>query len=457
MLKRTKKPLLAIVLTLALCFGVFTPMTALATGPGPIDPTDVSEAAITKLLEVPFGTEVPATMSFEFEIDKVSLNGGTATADLADMPSYQTVTIDFDGSQTKDATLSTGGLDVWYIESGSLFDAGDFPYAGIFTYLITETAGTYTDSVSDPTEKTTYSEAEYEISIYVREYAVGDTIPAGKSAGDLYIYAIGAFKLTEDPGDGSTVKVKIDPTPGGDGGTTTDYSQMIFINSYVKTNDGTDPEDPDDWTLSVSKTVDVGTEGLGSVNKYFDYEMTVTQPTVLVTTAPLVWKAYILDSSGDALADLTDNGVTASGSDGFGEYLNVTSGAMFEFSLKHGERLVFIDTPVGTTYAIEEAGAASYVPSVEVVYDSTTSGTDSDVSGSPLEIPSAAILTALGHDDLYVSEEGTSADFTNTFDTTPPAGLNISNLSFYILILVGAVGFGLFMFIKNRRKNSYNV
>ena len=382
-----------------------------------------SEAAITKVLKVPYGTAIPSSMSFDFEVTPLSVDGNAYNATTGNMPVLASpFTIDFDGGQTLEETV--GGTSTYYRESGDIFDKADWPHAGVYIYQVVETSGTY--PIADSNHETIrYSKAQYTLKVYVKEDA----------SGAYYIYAIGAIKDLEDDGEPGTGN-KSDPTPGG--GENNDYSQMIFNNEYIRTNGALDPEDPDptnddDSTLSISKKV---TGDFGSKELYFQYSLTINEPA-LVLGGPNTYKAYVVENG----AVVTEQVNGALGTDNFIEF---TSGSKGSFSLKHDQKLVFVNTPVGTSYDVEEAAATGYVPNVAVVYNSE----------SPVETSNTTADIKFGVTGEYVGELINKADFTNERNDVTTTGLNLNDLPFIGLIALAIGSLVAFVVVKARKNRT---
>jgi len=314
-----------------------------------------------------------------------------------------------------------------------------------------------------------YSGAVYTVTVYV---VMGDD-------GNPEIYAIGAVRTTEE--DGTTAgSQKVDPTPGGgdgDGGDGDDgnggnggnggpfdYSQMIFTNRYAKVNGGTDATDPDDWTLSVSKAV----AGIfGDASMYFTYAMTITIPSD-IKGVKNSYNAYIVEENTSG----TGNDYVFSGTvynhgdiDNANSPIVFTPGTSVTFRLRHGQHLVFIDTPVGTYYEITESASPNYEPSVIVTYDTTETASfkpeTTPSEGKILAIPAnlekdGNLIKGLGTTKLFVGEGVNSAAFTNERDEITPTGLNLSDLPFIGLIALAAGALVVFIVMKTRKGKNYD-
>ena len=467
-----KKSKFIIVLTMviAMCFTGIT--TTMATPGNPNAAFATEEAAITKLLRVPHGVTVPQT-DFTFvvkaiRVDEANYSGSSAlTANMplvGNNPDYTnatgTISIVFSGSKAQNeyTHFEAGATDLYYQESSSLFKTTTWPHAGVYEYKITETKGNY----NKPNESLTYSDAEFIVRVYVQ--MVGN---------ELKITHIGTLMVTSDVGEKvePTDQYKLDPTPGGESGKDdAEYftSQMIFTNNYWKHNGGTDPKDPSHWTLSVSKTV---TGGFGDRTKYFDFNMTVTKPDLVVPNpGPQKYKAYIVEYSDTSKAytvvqNLTGNGITApDGTDGDGPYINFTSGTQRSFKLRDNQYLAFMDAHVGATYTITEFKANNYESTANVVYNGGVAQGGANYGpmtvsldvNEDLTIPLLGNTAAAINQTLYVGEKETSANFINTNNEITTTGLNLSNLPFIAMIALALGSFIAYVVVTSVKKKSYN-
>ena len=427
-----KKSRIVIALTLAITLcGVLLAPATLAT-----QEQVFTTATITKVLQVPTGTNVPPG-DFKFTFDPISINDDISLKPpVAGIGADGLVTITFprEAPATYTYTETVGDTDIYYLESGELFGNVVWPYAGIYEYNVTENAGTFT-TLTD-SEDMTYSPAEYNVNVHVREYMQSDIIPSGKSVGDLYIYTIGTYRTVSENGEQG--RIKVEPTPG-DESTVFNYSQMTFENVYTKHNGG-DETDPINFnTLSISKAV-AGAYSSSSI--YFEFSVTVTKPES-VTDSP-VYKAYIVDG-GAALTNLTANGITVFATDNGGAYVNVSSGTPLSFKLKAGQYLSFTNVHVGASYEVSEEGVAGYVASAIVTTNSIPGGEATGSKDYGLELPDSEVYTL-----LRVGELTNRTAFTNTNDGVAETGLTISDLPFYSLILLAIGGLAVIVIIKAR-------
>ena len=443
MLKRSKKSkkskVFAFMLILVLC--ITSAGMVFAAG-DPIEGSESSpaQASVTKLLKLPEGTDIPQA-GFEFTVTPIEVDGLEYNSNSPNMPAIGTdgvVTISYSGSETNGT--SSGGITTVSKESGNIFAGVNWPHAGFYVYEIEENSDSYT--IKDANHETmAYSNAKYTLNVYVKEKTA--------APGSFYVFAVGTIIDKKDSSSSGSVGDKVDSTPGGGISSTNNYSGMVFTNKYVKTNGAEDPEKPNPITessLSVSKTV---TGAFSSTSVYFDFSINVSQSAIVSGTS--IYRAYVVEGSdiigAAALADPAKNDLSTVGTDGNGNpYIEFTAGTAKSFRLKHGQKLVFINTPVGTSYNVTEASANAYTASANVL----TNGTSVAIPGH------GEPNTALTISNQKTGEAVNSANFINNRDEVSPAGLNINNLPFFIVILFAVCALALFIFVKSRKRTDYD-
>ena len=440
---RKSKSILAMLLVVLTCATAITPVFA-SEGPeepepkgGPIiakDQDNPAEAAITKKLRLPEGTLTP-NAEFIFKMEGLSIDGDTTRGKDAPLPPVEDLTISFPSNDAH-YSIDANGTITLRLETKDIFANVDFPGAGEYVYEITERDDTNTAIEESEDEWLYYSKAKYILHVLV----------ANKEGpeGGLYVYAIGTIFTTDQDGtEGSGEKV--DATPG-DKNVIFDYSQMIFVNDFVRLNERDKPDEPDPTayaTLFTSKTV----SGIfASHADYFDFEMTINVPVILDSEYILpYYKAYIVEGE-DVVTNADDFAPSQTDRDEHGVYIKVSTGDTIEFSLRHGQRLVFMDTPVGTRYEVKEFGDSNYLAS----YIVTTNG----VAAARVEAPArgADLATGIQH----TGEKNNSAAFTNTRDYITPTGLNIKDLPFFVLIALGLGTLFTYAAITVNKRKQYN-
>lgn len=430
-----KKSRLLVAITLVLVIGLTGITTALATDPEPI-----SQAAITKLLQTPFGTEVPA-MDFVFIVEPISFNGApnvdAASAGLdrsVVSEADNSVTITFDGTQKLIGTEN--GISTFFLESDGLFNVEGFAKAGFYEYKITEKSNTY--QPHNDAEAIVFSEASYTVRVWVIQ-----------KDENLEIVFIGVIQTMKDNGDtDGLTDDKMNPTPGGDG-EDREHSAMAFTNKYMRINlpedieelEKLDPLDPTHSSLFINKEVD---GNFASTTQLFDFNITLTVPGLITGFAEGPFTATIVNVGENG--ELSDTGSTA-------DTREVYAGLTTNFKLSHNQRLVFVDTPVGTSFVVGEAAAPGYEISAAV------SGNDSVVTVGPTAMGVGLMLDTSTKDkdgftieeNLFVGQTGSSVEFLNNMPDNLPMGINMNNLPFIGLIALALGGLVIFVVIKSRK------
>lgn len=415
-LRKIMTGLLAGAMALAICMSTagtaFAADETLQSG----TPESPAGAAITKVLQMPQETTTP-NATFTFNLEKVSVDGDTTETSKAKMPDLTgSITMD----STSDSTLD-GDKKIVTKNTGDILKGKTWPHAGEYIYKVTEAASGYT--VKDANKETlTYSLAEYELHVYIAEAANGS----------LYVKSAGVVIKKDQsgkPGSGE----KIAPTvPANEMG----GNNFKFINTYTKTSGGRDNPDLNTQSVAISKTV---AGELASKTKYFPFEVTITNSS-LVTTAS--YKAYIC-----TLKETTYTKVSAAEAnnqyDAGQDYVTFAAGVKKDIALKHGQYLVFMDCPQGTIYNVNEKAVQGYTAKVHIVKGGTAVNPDPS---------NTTANTALSTGDRIIAAGGANtADYTNTYATTVPTGININNLPFIIMILV-AIGAFTGYIVSKRRK-----
>jgi len=146
----------------------------------------------------------------------------------------------------------------------------------------------------------------------------------------------------------------------------------------------------------------------------------------------------VIDPSDNAAAGLSGTDTTGDEYD----YIKISTSEPTAFKLKDGQKLVFVDTPVGTSYKVTETGVAGYQAKVDV----TTNG------GAPVTTNGASIGAdvATGATER-VGEAANGAAFTNTNTGTTPTGLVISDIPFIGLIALAIGAVVAFVVTKSRK------
>jgi hypothetical protein len=398
-----------------------------------------AEAAITKILKTPKGTTLP-TLKYTFNFVSISVDGKTEeTAPKIDTDNKVEIIFN-EESKEGDYATSEGAILILPQESGHLFGSITWPHAGQYVYEVTETQEVadygYDATTSKYIDTLEFSQAKYLITVGV----------AADTDGTLYVADISTERTVTDVlEDGEAASEKVNPTPG-DVTTTVegDYSGLKFTNTYVRTKKGDTPTDESDSTLDVSKTVG-GTYGSKTI--YFDFDITVTQPSIApadVTT----YKAYVI--SGGAVATTASNGAIIE--DNGGNYLSFTTGTRQTIHLKHGQTLRFVGLPVGTSYYVNEQDTPAYTPKVTVTYNGGTANADNGGTVNDLGGGTNDKDKALATGEQLIGESANSAAYLNNNSTTAPTGIDLNTIPFIGLIVLAVAALVAYTVVKSRRR-----
>lgn len=401
--RKSFKTLLTLALAYSLCFG--TTMTALAA------PSSDDNVKIKKVLEMPHGTTTPSG-NFEFEFTAVEYNNtGSTTVNNAAMPLPGTagiITINYAGTED-DGGSAPGGVKKASVESAKIFDGVTWTAPGVYTYTVAEKVNTFTLG-SD--ESMTYDPATYTVEAWVENHPT--------LAGQFVIKGIAVSKNGTGGG-------KVTVTPGINNG-------FVFTNIYSKTAGGSNPLDNPGLTVSNA----VATSPFADYSKYFEFN--------IVTAQALPCKAYLIEN-GVVISPATDNGVTVSGTDTYGGYVEVAPSGTLNIKLKNGQSVAFVKMAVGTSYTATQTGTANYKGAISMLVDN-----------SPINVPAGAFGASVTTGPQLLSANTNSAAFTNTVDETniTPTGLSTNDFPFVIMIVLAAVALVVFVVVKSRKKANSN-
>ena len=186
-------------------------------------------------------------------------------------------------------------------------------------------------------------------------------------------------------------------------------NKILFTNTYAK----------NDATLTIEKNT---TGTYADKTKEFNFEITFTK-------SPMSDQRTFTGNIGS-------------------EPVVCTAGTPKSFTLADGEKLIFNNLPVGTTYVVKELAASDgYTPSVTVIENKTTTLTNKTVQ----EAEALNTLKEDGKKNL-VGEADNKVTFTNTHQGgVVPTGILMNNLPFILLVAVAIVAFVSLAVIKRRR------
>jgi len=387
MSKKMFKLMASFAMVMILCFCIALPAAAAEPEPGTY--ADPAKAAITKMLSMPVGTKTP-NAKFIFDFEPKTVEGEKYDDAKKNMPKLGPIEVEFSGSELGIAL--TDGIKTVWVQSKNIVANVTWPNGGEYIYLLKERPGTY-DAADGIKEWMNYSKAVYEIRVVV------DTTADGKT----YVAYIFATRKATDDEKNADEKVSTEP---GNGATT--YSNLTFVNSYAKTNGG-GTANPEKTALDISKVV----TGLGAnQSKYFDFSVTVTKPKVAFENETPEYKGLIIGP------DTTPN-----------SFITFKSGESKDIKLKHGQTLVFVDLPVGSSFTVKELAAAEYKAGYTLKLDGKT------MEGKSNEEVNLDLLIS----SQYIGEGANIAAFTNTRTGVTPTGIIVDNLPYITMIALAVL------------------
>ncbi|MCL2426614.1 MAG: hypothetical protein FWD05_09795 [Oscillospiraceae bacterium] len=377
---------------------------------------DTGILPLTKNFRMPQGTLVPG-VEFIFDTELVSVDGITDSSKFTNPPNLGSFTIDYTtetGTQVPSAGIRTETKSI-----ANIFAGVTFPHAGEFIFDIWERSPTNPTIDNDPNQILVYSNYVYRIQVLVRN----DSSPSGSSI--AHIYMIKGIK--DENGD-----VVFDKSVKA--------TTLEFTNDFVRTNGPKDPEEPDpenESTLFISKTV---TGESGRKDVFFNFNISVTVPNLVPSDLiPEFYRAFIVDND-EVVLNIDENvGSGKQGTFNNMPYLEIAANGSTEFNLRHGQKLVFVDTPVGTNYTVTETEVDGYTTNIKVM----TNSSSIEILGMPTT------------GSQFVGEPDNSAAFTNDRPFTAPMGLAINDLPFVVLIFLAIGAFVTFVVAKVRKQRKH--
>lgn len=354
-----------------------------------------AQASITKKLNFGQGISIP-NKTFEFEFIKENVNGKSEA--ISEMPDIY-ASVSFDGSEelteNEDLVQATA-------QTGNFLEGVVFPHAGIYEYTVVE------KGIDDSEYGYTYSKAQYKMLVYVKN---GDNGP--------FVYFVEVIKTIDDKGTLEGTDVKVDPTPGKNNG-------FIFENSYSKR--GGEDMGVDASSLEITNSVSGA-----YADKTHDFNFTMTFLSSSKDDENLSFIRYAENSS------FVGKKIDKNGND-TGEIIVFVQNEATDFSLKHGERIVFDNIPAGTKYNIISQGNEEYKSSATYVEN-----------GNPAEKISESFGANLSLKNMLIGEKDNRVDFVQNhyMEDALPTGIMIENTPFVILIVL-SVAFILIYSLKRR-------
>ena len=375
----------AILVSLAMMATLCVCMAFAAEG----DPeANTNDFAVTKLLKVPVGTEIPANTSVQIKFDLVEYNSLSATTE---QNAAYDKTVDLTlSSETADVTETKDATTYYYFTTGNMkASLGlDKAPAGVYEYKI--------DEINYKVDGVAYNELSE---------GKNATIEDGQFTVTFAKKVDGTVSITGSNEEGQKVKVE-DVKDGEDKNESITENGLQMINTYYEDGSG---DTFDTSTFKVTKAV-TGDNGLYTPGDAFAMNLTVTVPDIEGVTAEGYIRHYNYN-------------------EGTPEDTKVTfeSGKTADLALANGDIFYLTKAPTGTQVAVTE--------------------TD-DRAGT---VADAKMYTKSGDfDDGVVSATAQTKTITNAYNDTTQTGILISNLPYIALALV-AIG-GLVAYVVVRRK-----
>jgi hypothetical protein len=424
MLKKSRN-YVAMLLALVMCVSSLIPAFAsVAADKPPVTPVKVE---ITKDLRMPVGTTTPSA-TFEFEAKAISRDGNAPT----EMPELKNLSITFDaGDEGENASEDEKSV---VKPSGDILAGVIFEQAGVYVYEITEK-----DKVpsidSNKDEELWYSGAKYTLTIYV------ENIEDGGTYAKAVIAKVVTLDTEPDPEDEEPLKPGDKVEVGqGDGG-------MIFTNTYLKTFNVEEPDPVNNPTLSVSNEV---SGPLADLLQDFEYKIDMSSykihPEMFI---PNYYRAYIVDPTKEnPIVDPSENAdsiLIGDPGEGALKYIKIASEGETAFTLKHGQSLVFVDTPVGTKYEVTQTWAKNYKTSYTRI---SNDDKDNIVSGNGEEEKNISTEVQIVGNPINL------VAFANARQQIDISGLSLNNLHFMLMLIFGLGCLGAYVVVGTRRRAS---
>jgi len=458
MLKQIKKSL-----SIALVIMMILSMSIIAYASEPITPASNGEVTIgiTKNLVMPIATPTPAT-TFIFD---VTFNGLVDIWDneppappsnvgpfispaptLASAPGAAAATIQIAANVPG---ITAGDVKTVQGQDTITFAPGMFPRVGMYIFTVRERANTnpLIDDVENINEYLSYSDAAFEIRVVVVNCNCAVPADCDLCVNGRRIESVATIRRYNDdgtPGDGN----KVLPTPGTWDETTgvvTNPSGVAFRNIYVLTegnDDGEedpDPTDPDHSTLSIRKDV---RGQFGETTRLFPFTVTIIENEIVTeSTVTPTYIAYVVDTN------VTPNAVVS------GPHVVNTS---FDFQLRDGYEIRFVDTPVGTRFVATETNSFAH----QVAGSSNTNAFGAvDATNTAWSVDrqvATSITTPAQPGALVVAPNGPWVAIENYRSLPPQTGLTMNDIPFVVAILAiigGAFGLVVFKVRKSKKAN----
>ena len=372
---------------------MFAGMQVIHAAPPTTTGTEANPAQIKlrKGIEMPTGTSTPAGTA-TFKLTAKSVDGAAATP--TNMPAIANQTVTFTAGDPGDSSTDVAGVKTVYKKSANLLAGVIFPHAGEYIYEVEETAGGFTlTNNATLSEVMEYSTKKYQMQVLVATNAAGTSV---------FVQSVTVGELN-----------------GGVLGPKVDEDDFKFINKFGRTHN-VDPVNPgtnSDSALAIEKKV---SGAGGNMSEYFPFSLKLTDPATNPSGLTIgTYKAMIVE--GGAAIDPTPNGISGAAAD---HSFTISQGTAFTFKLKHGQKLVLLDLPVGAKYEASETDSKGHTANITVKANGVA-GSESATTNVP---------------STYIGEAANRAVVRNDKIASTPTGILMNNLPYVILIAIAIAG-----------------
>ena len=156
------------------------------------------------------------------------------------------------------------------------------------------------------------------------------------------------------------------------------------------------------------------------MTEYFPFSLKLTDPATNPNGLTIgTYKAMIVE--GGAAIDPTPNGISGAALD---HSFTINQGTAFTFKLKHGQKLVLLNLPVGAKYEASETDSKGHTANITVKANGVA-GSESATTNVP---------------STYIGEAANSALVRNDKIASTPTGILMNNLPYVILIAIAIAG-----------------
>ena len=265
---------------------------------------------------------------------------------------------------------------------------------GEYIYEVEETAGGFTlTNNATLSEVMEYSTKKYQMQVLAANNAAGTSV---------FVQSVTVGELN-----------------GGVLGAKVDEDDFKFINKFGRIHN-VDPVNPgtnSDSALAIEKKV---SGAGGNMSEYFPFSLKLTDPATNPSGLTIgTYKAMIVE--GGAAIDPTPNGISGAAAD---HSFTISQGTAFTFKLKHGQKLVVLNLPVGAKYEASETDSKGHTANITVKANGVA-GSESATTNVP---------------STYIGEAANSALVRNDKVASTPTGILMNNLPYVILIAIAIAG-----------------